>query len=110
MNADQIESVRRASVRTLEQVGIIMEHPRARCLLAGAGADVRSDSHLVKIPEAVVEKALATAPSEFPIAGGHESKDFVLGCDTPPRARPVPPSNFRPAKVNGRANGCHHNW
>jgi trimethylamine---corrinoid protein Co-methyltransferase len=89
MNDDQIRSVRRASVRTLEEVGILMEHDRARCLLADAGADVRADSHLVRIPEAVIEKTLAAAPSEFPMAGRHESRDFVLGCDTPPRARPV---------------------
>jgi trimethylamine---corrinoid protein Co-methyltransferase len=89
MNAEQIQAVRRASVRTLEQVGILMEHDRARSLLAEAGADVRSDSHLVRIPEAVIEKALSTAPSEFLMAGRDESKDFLLGCDTPPRARPV---------------------
>ena len=66
-----------------------MEHERARALLAAAGATVTPGSHLAKIPPALVERALASAPTEFAVRGGDPAQDFVLGEHTPPRARPV---------------------
>ena len=89
LHDEQIAAIHAASLRTLEQVGILIEHDRARALLAAAGATVAADSHLVKIPAALVATALATAPARFSMAGGNPSRDFLLGEHTTPRARPV---------------------
>jgi len=86
---EEIASIHQSSLRTLQEVGILVQHHKALSLLAEAGATVDAGSHHVKIPATLVEKALRTVPSEFLIAGQDPSKDLVLGYDCPPRARPV---------------------
>jgi trimethylamine--corrinoid protein Co-methyltransferase len=85
----EVNSVRQSSLKVLEEVGILIEHPRALSLLAEAGAAVDFDSHRVKIPAALVEKSARTVPSEFVVTGQHPSKDIVVGHESPPRGRPV---------------------
>jgi trimethylamine---corrinoid protein Co-methyltransferase len=85
----QIATVHVASVKTLAEVGILIEHEKARTLLAQAGATVEPGSHLVRIPESLVERALKTAPAEFTLQGQDETRDIQVGHDTSPRGRPV---------------------
>ncbi len=85
----QIDDIRERSLWVLEHIGVLMEHPRALSLLSAAGAVTQTDSRLVKIPGSLVERALATAPREFPIAGLEPSDGFAAGVDSRPRARPV---------------------
>jgi trimethylamine--corrinoid protein Co-methyltransferase len=89
LDEDQTKSVRQSSLVVLEEVGILIEHPRALTLLAEAGATVNPNSHHVKIPASLVEKSLRTVPSEFLLTGQHPSKDMVLSDQSPPRGRPV---------------------
>ena len=89
LDEDQTRSVRQSSLVVLEEVGILIEHPRALALLAEAGATVNPNSHHVKIPASLVEKSLRTVPSEFLLTGQHPSKDMVLSVQSPPLGRPV---------------------
>jgi trimethylamine--corrinoid protein Co-methyltransferase len=89
LSEDEINSVRQSSLAVLEEVGILIEHPRALTLLAEAGATVNPDSHHAKIPASLVEKSLRTVPSEFLLTGQHPSKDVVLSHQSPPQGRPV---------------------
>jgi trimethylamine:corrinoid methyltransferase-like protein len=89
LDEDQTKSVRQSSLVVLEEVGILIEHPRALALLAEAGATVDPNSHHVKIPASLVEKTLRTVPSEFLLTGQHPSKDMVLGIQSLPLGRPV---------------------
>jgi len=89
LDEDQTKSVRQSSLVVLEEVGILIEHPRALTLLAEAGATVDPNSHHVKIPASLVEKSLRTVPSEFRLTGQDPSKDMVLSDQSPPLGRPV---------------------
>lgn len=89
LEEEEVNSVRQGSLRVLEEVGILIEHPRALALLAEAGATVNPGSHHAKIPASLVEKTLRTVPSEFPVRGQHPSQDMVLSHTSPPRGRPV---------------------
>lgn len=66
-----------ATLRVLEQTGVRLLHAGARELLRAAGAEVGAD-HLVKIPSALVERALQTAPSRIVLAGRHHARDVIL--------------------------------
>ncbi|HRQ22697.1 MAG TPA: trimethylamine methyltransferase family protein [Anaerolineales bacterium] len=45
--------------------GIKVQNAEARQLLAEAGADVNEETHVVRIPEQIVRKALETVPRQF---------------------------------------------
>jgi trimethylamine:corrinoid methyltransferase-like protein len=63
LTGEEVDSVRQSSLTVLEEVGILIEHPRALSLLAEAGAAVDFDSHRVKIPAALVEKSARSVPT-----------------------------------------------
>jgi trimethylamine--corrinoid protein Co-methyltransferase len=86
---EETAAVRQSSLTTLQEVGILIHHEKALSLLAESGATVDPVSHQVRIPAELVERALRTVPAEFLVTGQSPSKDVVLGCDCPPRARPV---------------------
>jgi trimethylamine--corrinoid protein Co-methyltransferase len=89
LTEEEIRSVQQSSLVVLEEVGILIEHPRALALLAEAGASANPDTHLAKIPASLVEKSLRSVPAEFLLTGQHPSKDIVLSPQSPPRGRPV---------------------
>jgi len=86
---EEIASIHHGALTVLREVGILIHHERALSLLTEAGATVDPASHLVRIPAELVERALRTVPSQFLVCGHDASKDVPLGCDWPPRARPV---------------------
>jgi len=63
LTRDQARSIHEASVRLLENVGIVANHPWVREILAAAGAAV--DGTRVRVPRALVEWALDVAPRTF---------------------------------------------
>jgi trimethylamine--corrinoid protein Co-methyltransferase len=89
LTPDEVNSIRQASLAVLEDVGILIEHPRALSLLREAGAAVDLDSRRVKTPASLVEKALRAVPASFLLTGQQPSKDFVLSHEGRPRGRPV---------------------
>ena len=89
LTEEEIEAVRASSRAVLEEVGIVIEHPRALALLAEAGATVHSGSHHVAIAAPLVEQSLRTIPSEFVVTGQDPSRDVVIAHASVPRGRPV---------------------
>ena len=75
----EIEAIHTASMRVLEEVGVVFPDREARELLAGAGADVHADSGLVKFPARLVEEALTSAPRDVLLAGRDPARD--VRCD-----------------------------
>jgi trimethylamine---corrinoid protein Co-methyltransferase len=61
---DQCEAVHYASLEILRRTGVRVDHPRARALLKETDAVV-TDGNLVRLPAALVEWALAGAPSRI---------------------------------------------
>ena len=66
LNQDQIAQIHNASLRILDRTGVRFYVQEALDLLRGGGADV-SDGNLVRVPAALVEWALDTAPKRIEI-------------------------------------------
>jgi trimethylamine---corrinoid protein Co-methyltransferase len=73
-----IERIHQAVLRVLADVGVRMEHRPALEAMAQGGCRVDFSTRIVKIPEHVLESALASAPSQFRLAGQHPSRDIVV--------------------------------
>jgi trimethylamine--corrinoid protein Co-methyltransferase len=64
LTRDQIHDIHSASCRILEEVGVVVHHEEAAELLKDWGAHVDANGH-IQIPEALVKRALQTAPSRI---------------------------------------------
>lgn len=65
---DQLRRVHEASMQILQRTGARVQEPECVRLLADAGCDV-SDGDLVRIPERLVQQALATVPGRIDLYG-----------------------------------------
>ncbi|WP_417519848.1 trimethylamine methyltransferase family protein [Minwuia sp.] len=65
LSADELESIHRASLDVLKEIGIDYIHPEAKALLKAAGADVDADSDRVRFDPDLVEGVIGLAPSAF---------------------------------------------
>ena len=74
----QIHRIHQAVLRILDEVGVRVNHPQARDLLAGRGARVMDDN-LVQIPSSLVEDAIASAPSNLVIFNRNKTPVMDLG-------------------------------
>ncbi|MBU1344756.1 MAG: trimethylamine methyltransferase family protein [Proteobacteria bacterium] len=63
INTEQIQQIHMATLEVLERTGIKLTHPKARMLLADAGA--RVDKDRVRIPSWMVEDAIQKAPKRI---------------------------------------------
>ena len=63
LSADEIESIHRASLKVLSEIGMDFTLPEACALLKAAGADVQGER--VRFDPALVEELIKTAPPEF---------------------------------------------
>lgn len=66
---DQIHAIHLATLEVLDEVGVRVEHKPALEVFADNGCKVDFSSRMVKIQEAVLNKALGTAPSRFTLHG-----------------------------------------
>jgi trimethylamine--corrinoid protein Co-methyltransferase len=91
LSENQVRKIHNATLRILEETGVIFHEPRAIEILRDAGAKVK-DNGLVKIPSYMVEEALRSAPSRVTIwdRSGERALDlagrniyFGTGSDTP---------------------------
>ncbi len=78
LNEEQIETLHEATVELLHDVGIKMLHTQALDIMRGCGCKTDSDEKIVKIPEEVLEKYLAKAPSEIALFGRDSKYDITL--------------------------------
>ena len=72
------EQVHEASLRILAEAGVRFHGERALPLLADAGARVDAEAGIARLPRAVVEAALATAPREFVLGARNPVHDYAL--------------------------------
>lgn len=63
LNREQARTIHTAALRILEEIGFRLEHPGALSMLADAGARV-DQPDWVRLPAAVVEKAIKSAPRQ----------------------------------------------
>ena len=73
-----IQRILEEAYQLLLKPGIKVQNAEARNLLAEAGAQVDEASHVVRIPEQIVHKALETVPAEFKLfdVGGRPTVQY----------------------------------
>jgi trimethylamine--corrinoid protein Co-methyltransferase len=76
---DELESIHRASLRVLSEVGIDFLHAGARRLLRGAGCAV--DGARVRFDPEMVLDSIASAAAEFTLHGRVPERDVRIGGD-----------------------------
>jgi len=78
---DRVEAIHETALRVIEELGIRVLNDSARDYFKAAGAEIDSDSLMVKIDRSLVEQALESAPSEFVLHGATAESDVTLGGD-----------------------------
>jgi trimethylamine--corrinoid protein Co-methyltransferase len=81
LSESDIRRIHEASLRVLERTGIEVLPSEARQIFAQAGAMVDESTNRVRIPQAMVEDAIAKACSRFTLAGREERHDLDIGGD-----------------------------
>jgi trimethylamine--corrinoid protein Co-methyltransferase len=79
LSADQVESIHRASLGILEEIGMRVLLPEARVILKQGGVDLDESTYVARFDSALVEQALATVPAEFTIRARNPAHDIIMG-------------------------------
>jgi len=79
LSADQLETIHRASLNILRDIGLRVESPTALKLLTDTRADVDHDNCHVRFDPALVEELLQDLPSEFTIHARNPDKTVRMG-------------------------------
>jgi trimethylamine--corrinoid protein Co-methyltransferase len=79
LSADQVEAIHFTSLKILRELGIELMSARARSLMRAYGAEVDEATGTVRIDEALVDRALRTAPSSFALTPRNEAHRVTLG-------------------------------
>jgi trimethylamine---corrinoid protein Co-methyltransferase len=77
LSDDQIETIHRASLDLLEEIGMDILLPEARQIFAAAGATVEGER--VRIGRDIIEAALGTAPEEFTFHARNPGRSIRIG-------------------------------
>lgn len=78
LGAEDILRIHEATLEIVETVGVKFPSPRALDIWAAHGARVDRGTEIVKIPAALLESALRTAPPAFTLAARDPSRDLPL--------------------------------
>lgn len=82
VSPEQVKTIHDAALTILEDKGIMVEEKTCRRLLTDNGCDLNEDTHVVKFPKSLVNKALELAPSSFTLNGRDSENDFILDHST----------------------------
>jgi trimethylamine--corrinoid protein Co-methyltransferase len=67
LSDDEVEAIHQATLRILNETGIVLNHPASRALLLDAGARLHHER--VRLPPELVETCLAKCPSQVSVRG-----------------------------------------
>lgn len=76
---DQIEQIHQTALRVLKELGVKILLPAARQLLKDGGVDVNEASMMARFDRALIEQAIASAPSEFKLHGADDETSPTWG-------------------------------
>ena len=83
LSQEQVEEVNAASLKILEQVGLLVRNQKARQIFAQCGAQVDENTEIVKIPSQVVEQYRVLFPPKFAFIARDPRFDRTLPDDSP---------------------------
>jgi trimethylamine--corrinoid protein Co-methyltransferase len=75
----QIGKIHESSLRILGTIGVSMSHPETLLRFANAGAEVDFHKELVRLPEPLISRALASAGKKFTLYGRDLQKTAAFG-------------------------------
>jgi trimethylamine--corrinoid protein Co-methyltransferase len=78
LSPEAIQRIHEATLSVIENTGVRFPSTRALDIWEEHGAVVDRDKQIVKVPAALIEKALATAPPEYVLAARSQDQDLVL--------------------------------
>jgi len=78
LNEREEDLIHGQSIKTLEKIGVKVHSRSVLQLLEEKGARVDYDTMIAKLPEAMVEKALETAPKEFALCARNPEQDLSM--------------------------------
>ncbi len=79
LSGKRVSQIHEASLRILDEVGVLVADARLRDPLAQVGAHVDGTRGIVRMPPDTAMALVATAPSEFVLAGRDPEHDLRLG-------------------------------
>jgi len=78
LSSDQVSTMREKCLYLLSTMGMRIDHDGALDILAGAGADVDRETHVVRFPVDLIETAIASVPGELTVKGADASHDCPI--------------------------------
>jgi trimethylamine--corrinoid protein Co-methyltransferase len=78
LDDEQLDNLREATLHILENTGVQFPSEKALNIFAEHGAQVDHDSHIVRIPRALVLKAMSTLPRYFTLGARDPEFDLQL--------------------------------
>lgn len=78
LKEEQLTEVHNASLKVLENTGVLVEHEKAREIFSSIGCSVTEDNR-VKFPGEIIEKAIQRAPADITIYSRDEKPQMELG-------------------------------
>jgi len=78
LSRDEIEVIHLASLKILEEVGVMIQSEEALKIVANAGADVDANRRIARIPQHLVKESLVKAPSTIRLYSRDGKHDLLL--------------------------------
>lgn len=79
VSRDELESIHRAALTVLQEIGIDILHDEAKAILREAGADVDPGSNRVRFDPALVESQVGLAPKSLTLHARNPERNVVIG-------------------------------
>ena len=82
LTEEEVESIHRGALYTLEKTGLRVEHERVLKLLEENGCHVDYEVNRVRFPPALVEQCVRTCPGSFTMRARDRNLDLMVGGET----------------------------
>ena len=79
VSADELESIHEASLTILERIGMHFMCPESRSIMREAGAEVDEATERVRFSRELIERSIASAPSEFTMHSWNPERNVRIG-------------------------------
>ena len=81
LTKDEMDQIHAATLKVLQNPGILINHDEGRRLCKAAGCDVDDRTKVVKFPPELVEECLKKCPSNFTLYSRDGKKDVLMKSD-----------------------------
>jgi trimethylamine---corrinoid protein Co-methyltransferase len=109
LSADQLDAIHSTSMRILRELGIELMSSRAREFMRAYGAETDEATGTVRVDEALVQRALQTAPPSFALTPRNPDRRVTLGSQHLVFGLVAGPPNVHDA-VRGRRAGNYGDY